>query len=179
MKAVVYFKYVLFLAMVLILAGSCQAQSSALKVEVSLIKVDPTPTVTPPPVAEFIFSESANPMLPESLPSDSEELIFVSAGDFVMGSPYLSPYAEDDEYPEHSVYLHGFWIHKNEVTNGMYTICVLDGHCSSPDIETEQLLTHPYNDIWKADHPVTDVSWNQATTYCEWINGRLPTEAEW
>ena len=62
---------------------------------------------------------------------------------------------------------------QTEITNAMYYKCFIDKYCKEP------YRTAFFYDTEYANHPVTYVSWNNAFEYCEWVGGRLPTEAEW
>jgi hypothetical protein len=106
---------------------------------------------------------------------DQSYVVYVPGGEFIMGEDVEN--AIRDYEPAHSVDVDPFWIHQTEVTNRMYASCVAAGVCEVP----YRTIGKPY---WYAsgEHaldPVVGVSWEQAATYCEWIEGRLPTEAEW
>jgi formylglycine-generating enzyme required for sulfatase activity len=105
-------------------------------------------------------------------PKDGAVYLWIPPGEFTMGSSDKDKLASNDEKPPHPVYVDGFWIMRTEVTNAQYKRCVEDGVCTEPN--------NPYwKDTQSAVHPVTDVSWHQATDYATWVEGRLPTEAEW
>ena len=101
-------------------------------------------------------------------PVDEAVYVYVPAGEFTMGAGD----GEADEQPVHRVVVDAFWIMRTEVTNAQYDRCVRAGVCTAPG-----------NDVWRdvrfAEHPVTHVSWEQASTYAQWVGGSLPTEAQW
>lgn len=105
----------------------------------------------------------------------------IPAGEFQMGSSnkqiadalmLCSDCTFRDEQPQHLVNLDEFEIGKFEVTNQEYAQCVKAGRCRPPSNKTYSVQEYEL-------HPVTDVSWDDANTYCSWVDGRLPTEAEW
>jgi formylglycine-generating enzyme required for sulfatase activity len=106
--------------------------------------------------------------------ADQSYVVFVPAGDFAMGQDEDTP---SDHTPQHTVYLDAFWIHQTEVTNRIYAACVDAGICTVPYHTSGK--PNWYAIPQHANDPVVGVSWTQAATYCEWIEGRLPTEAEW
>lgn len=100
------------------------------------------------------------------------------------------------ELPVRDVAIAGVWIDRTPVTQRDYAEFVARGKARAPDISREDyraqgFLVHPYETVeryrWAgerpprelADHPVTLVSWRDASDYCSWRGGRLPTEDEW
>jgi len=83
------------------------------------------------------------------------------------------------EVPIHTVSLESYWIDKTEVTNSQYALCVADGACDPPSLNTDYIGRDYYPDPAFGDYPVTYVNWHMAHDYCAWAGRRLPTEAEW
>lgn len=105
---------------------------------------------------------------------DFSNFVYVPAGEFNMGKESLTPV---DYAPVHKVDLAGFWIHQAEVTNQQYASCVQAGECSAPNKESG--YPYWYSLSSEANSAVVGVTWDQAQKYCEYIEARLPTEAEW
>ncbi len=80
--------------------------------------------------------------------------------------------------PADWVRLGGYEMLATEVTVSQYRSCVEDRRCSPPEVPADRkFANYPRSD--RENHPVNYVDWDQARAYCEWIGGRLPSEAEW
>lgn len=101
---------------------------------------------------------------------NGSELVYIQPGEFQMGSderPYMRPV--------HKVKLKAFYLGKYEVTNAQYK-----KFCDATKRKYPKNLDWDSNYfLGKPDHPVINISWNDAAAYAKWAGGRLPTEAEW
>jgi formylglycine-generating enzyme required for sulfatase activity len=131
---------------------------------------------------------------PERFVVQGKEFVHIPPGSFTMGSTdaRVSNLNEADqseafsrELPAREVDLPGYYIARYPVTQAEYAAFVAatdravpyrDDEFSQPYAWDRQGRTPPPD---KADHPVVLVSWYDAQAYCEWLGGRLPTEAEW
>lgn len=117
-------------------------------------------------------------------PIDCAKLIWIEPAKFTMGSDKSDIdriWAENDwpsawkehvknEQPAHQVSLDGFWMYRNMVTVAQYR-----AYCK----KTKTKMPAAPRWGWKENHPVVNVSWEDAKAYAEWANSRLPYEAEW
>lgn len=103
---------------------------------------------------------------------DIPEMIYVQGGSFEMGSDQ----GERDEKPVHKVEVGDFWIARTETTVAQWKLFCMRTGRSMP------------NAPWfgfKDDHPMVNISWDDAVAYCYWLSEtvnkkfRLPSEAEW
>jgi formylglycine-generating enzyme required for sulfatase activity len=143
----------------------------------------------------FTLARLAEPPGPIKRANTSDHFVFepqmvqIPTGKFLMGSTLeqLSHAANtlekawtNSEQPQREVILSEYWIGKYPITNREYQHFIRNtGHKPPRGWEGNQYPPE------KGDHPVTNVSWNDAAAYCEWLisetgkNYHLPTEAEW
>ncbi len=166
----------------------------------------PTATSLPPPPAASVATPTARPALPGSLvlalaDGVDLELVPVPAGAFVMGSSEDDALADIDERPQHTLHLAEYYIGRYEVTVGQFDAFVrATGYVTTAERQGSAMV---YSGEWAAtagadwrhplgpglyapaDHPVTQVSWEDAAAFCRWASERtgrrlrLATEAEW
>jgi len=106
------------------------------------------------------------------------EMIVLSGGLYVMGSPDNEPGRGRDEGPQREVSVAPFAMGKYEVTFAQWDACLAGGGCNG--------YSPPDGGWGRGDRPVTGISWEDAQAYLNWLNAqagglryRLPSEAEW
>jgi formylglycine-generating enzyme required for sulfatase activity len=121
------------------------------------------------------------------------ELVVLSTGTFMMGSPATEPERDADE-PQHRVTIaRSFAIATTPVTWNQWEACVRDNWCEGADID-QALRTNAdgtrianYKDYGRGTRPAVGMSWYDAQRFVGWLNWktgsddayRLPSEAEW
>lgn len=125
-------------------------------------------------------------------PADQAVMVHIPAGIFTMGSEQYSA-----EKPVQQISLDAFFIDKYLVTNEMFGKFV-DATGYVTDAEKDGAGLVRIGRRWKKvdgaswklpdgltpiegreDHPVSQVSFNDARAYCQWAQKDLPTEAQW
>jgi len=137
--------------------------------------------VVAPPAPVPVKQAAPNPALPPGTragevrvnPKDGAAMVWVPAGEFLMGSASTDKTALDLEKPQRRVVLDGYWIYQYEVTVAQFR-----AFCDDAGYAYDWNDRKPYWG-WNDKHPMVNVSWHEARAYAEWAGVRLPTEAQW
>ncbi len=101
-----------------------------------------------------------------------ETMITIPTGAFSMGSDRVRTSAQNR--PQHVISLADYLIAKYPTTNAQYARFVTEqGY--RPPLDWENGRIPEGMEL----HPVTMISWYDASNYCTWAGKRLPYEAEW
>ncbi len=121
-----------------------------------------------------------------------DNMVLIPGGEFIMGTdssrlnelvklgeevPHMNYgnalYWFGDETPAHKVKVDSFYIDIYEVTNRQFAEFVkATGYKTEGDWQK-------YATEGRENHPVVNITWNDAKAYAKWKGKNLPTEAEW
>jgi formylglycine-generating enzyme required for sulfatase activity len=123
------------------------------------------------------------------------EMVLISAGTFVMGSPTYEAGRSEDEGPQIEVRIRAFWMSMTEITWDQYDVFAFsldlkkDRPQTPAQVDAVTRPTPPYADesfgYGKGDQPAISMTHHAAMEFCHWLSVatgktyRLPTEAEW
>ncbi|MEZ5757152.1 MAG: SUMF1/EgtB/PvdO family nonheme iron enzyme [Emcibacteraceae bacterium] len=122
------------------------------------------------------------------------EMVFIPAGEFMMGARPYDKNAFDWEQKLHRVVIEdGFYMGKYEVTFQQYMACVNDGGCSySPPSSYDICKKNPFCSAFNRTEevnvnrlPVTGINLKDAMEYVAWLSQKtgkeylIPTEEQW
>lgn len=109
-------------------------------------------------------------------------MVYIPEGWFIMGSSEkdgrVGMTVGIDEFPQHKVYLSGFYMDRYEVTVADFRRFIQTTGRIAPRIWADEEWVRIYP-VPKDDHPMNGVSWYDANDYCQWVGKRLPSEEEW
>jgi ergothioneine biosynthesis protein EgtB len=119
---------------------------------------------------------------------DVTEMLKVEKGRFTLGSDAVD--ALDNERPAHQIDLDLYWIDRHPVTCRQYAQFMASGGYQTrkywSQVGWQWLQQNPVDRplYWSdrvdwLDHPVYGVSYYEAEAYANFVQKRLPTEAEW
>ena len=125
-------------------------------------------------------------------PKDGLEYVWAPPGEFQMGCVPDDPDCDVLERPAHTVAMkRGFWIGRTEVPLRAYQAFMKKARKKMPpepartdfgglSLSAKSISRkHKDGPGKQEDHPIVNVTWEEAHEFCRYAGGRLPSEAEW
>ncbi|HEX4949208.1 MAG TPA: SUMF1/EgtB/PvdO family nonheme iron enzyme, partial [Blastocatellia bacterium] len=117
-----------------------------------------------PAATEAVPTPTAKPLQPP------EGMVLIGGAEFRLGRDD----GNDLDTPSHPVTVKSFFIDTMEVTNAAYKKFLDETNYPPPPSWKDGTFAEGLD-----NHPVSDVTWEDARAYAKWAGKRLPTEEEW
>ena len=130
-----------------------------------------------PPGVQGVTAQVPPPVLAEPPPSATAQttqppagMLLITGGDFQMGRND----GNDLDQPSFTATVRPFYLDVTEVTNKAYKKFLDETNYPPPPLWKTGTFSEG-----EENHPVTDVTWEDANAYAKWAGKRLPSEEEW